>query len=105
MSILRSPGIVGFNLFPRGRRSGIPALVLVFLGFAVPALGQDARGSITGRVTDPQGAVIAGAAVTVNNIETNLSSHTSTNETGYFEVTLLNPGKYTVTVEVTGFKK
>ncbi|MEK7409313.1 MAG: TonB-dependent receptor [Acidobacteriota bacterium] len=66
---------------------------------------QDTRGSITGRVLDPQGAVIPGATVTITNTETNVTSHTATNETGYFEVNLLIPGSYTVTAEAAGFKK
>ena len=74
----------------------------VFLGVAA---AQESRGSITGKVTDPQGAVIPAAAVTVTNIETNAASKTATNETGYFEINLLNPGSYTLSVEAAGFKK
>ncbi len=69
------------------------------------AHAQESRGSITGKVTDPQGAVIPAAAVTATNIETNAASKTATNETGYFEINLLNPGSYTLTVEAAGFKK
>jgi hypothetical protein len=56
-------------------------------------------------VTDPQGAVIPGATVVVTNIETNQASRTATNATGYYEVNLLNPGKYSVAAESPGFKK
>ncbi len=66
---------------------------------------QESRGSITGKVIDPQGAVIPGATIVVTNTETNVSNRTATNQTGYFEVNLLNPGKYMVTVEAPGFKK
>ncbi len=73
--------------------------------FFAAAWGQDPRGAITGTVTDPAGAVIAGAAVAIVNTETQTVIRTSTNETGYFEVGLLNPGVYSIAVEVPGFKR
>ncbi|MBX5496683.1 MAG: carboxypeptidase regulatory-like domain-containing protein, partial [Bryobacteraceae bacterium] len=78
-----------------------------FLALLAPVLSwcQESRGSITGTVTDQQGAVIPGAAIVVTNTETNLVSRTVTNATGYFEVNLLNPGAYSMTVEATGFKR
>ncbi len=69
------------------------------------SLGQEWRGSITGRVIDPQGAVVPGASVLITNIETNTASRTVTNETGYFEINLLNPGRYSIAVEAPGFKR
>ncbi|MFB3825656.1 MAG: carboxypeptidase regulatory-like domain-containing protein [Bryobacteraceae bacterium] len=72
---------------------------------AACASAQESRGSITGRVTDPQGALIPGAAVVITNVETNQVSRTTTNETGYFEVNLLNPGNYSASAEAPGFKK
>ncbi|MEK7407183.1 MAG: TonB-dependent receptor [Acidobacteriota bacterium] len=87
----------------------MPSLTLACVFLLALAAGtaraQEARGSITGKVTDPQGAVIAAAAVSVLNTETNAVSRTATNETGYFEVNLLNPGAYSLTVEAAGFKK
>ena len=82
------------------------AILLVALLFVADrALSQESRGSITGRVVDPQGAIIPGASVVVTNVETNFIHRTATNMTGYFEVNLLNPGKYTVSVEAAGFRK
>ena len=72
---------------------------------SVVSLAQESRGSITGVVIDPQSAVIPGATVVITNTETNVSNRTQTNPVGYFEVNLLNPGMYSVTVEATGFKK
>jgi hypothetical protein len=69
------------------------------------AYSQETRGSITGKIIDPQGAVIPGAQVVVTNIETNTVSRTVSNETGYFETNLLIPGLYSVTAEAAGFKK
>jgi len=73
--------------------------------FAASAcLAQESRGSITGKVVDPQGAVIPGSKVTVTNVETNVSNPVNSNSTGYWEVNFLIPGDYLVTAETVGFK-
>ena len=66
---------------------------------------QDTRGSISGTVTDSQGAAIPGATVIVANTGTGTSTRLTTNSSGYYEAPLLLPGAYSVTVENTGFKK
>ena len=68
-------------------------------------LGQDTRGNIFGYVTDASGSAIAGAAVTIKNVDTNVAEALKTNESGYYEAPLLIIGNYQVTVEATGFKK
>jgi hypothetical protein len=68
------------------------------------ALAQETRGNISGTVRDPQG-VVPGASITITNVDTNISQHLVTNESGYYEAPLLNPGNYSVTVEMTGFRK
>ena len=68
-------------------------------------LAQETRGSITGTVTDPQGAVIAGAAVVVTNTGTGTSARLTTNASGYYEAPLLLPGSYSISVEFAGFKR
>jgi len=65
---------------------------------------QESRGSITGKVLDPAGAVIPGAKVTITDVGTNVSSALTSNSTGYWEVNFLTPGEYSVTVEAAGFK-
>ncbi len=66
---------------------------------------QEARGSISGRVTDPSGAIVPSATVTVTNTATNSARRLTTNDTGYYEANLLEPSSYTVSVEAQGFKK
>lgn len=66
---------------------------------------QESRGAITGRVTDPQGAVVPNAQVIVTNTQTNEARRSVTNETGYYEVNFLEPSTYTVSVEAPGFKR
>ncbi|HYT76103.1 MAG TPA: TonB-dependent receptor [Vicinamibacterales bacterium] len=66
---------------------------------------QDFRGEITGRVSDSSGGRLPGVSVTVTNVATNVATTTTTNSEGDFSVPFLNPGTYTVTVELSGFKK
>ena len=68
------------------------------------AAGQAVYGSILGTVTDPQGAAVAGAKVTITNIGQGTSQETTTNEDGNYSVTHLIPGAYKVKVEATGFQ-
>src|SRR5436190_137588 len=78
-------------------------LALLFLTIGVSASAQEFRGSVTGRVTDPNGAVIPGATVTIKNIGTNGENTVTTNDDGSYTFPLLQPGKYTLTVTSQGF--
>ena len=66
---------------------------------------QVSRGTITGIVTDPSGAVVPNVAITVTNTETGVSNQVTTNSSGVYSVPLLPVGTYRVTAERTGFKK
>jgi len=66
---------------------------------------QDTRGTITGRVTDPSGAVVPGASVNVTNLAMGTKAAFKTNQDGYYSAPLLMPGTYQVEIAVTGFKK
>src|SRR6266478_469087 len=80
---------------------------LVYFSLLVLVLGAAAQvqnGQFTGTVTDPSGAAIANAKVTVTNIGTNLSVTTTSNETGLYTVKELPVGTYRITTEARGFK-
>lgn len=66
--------------------------------------GQGTSGTITGTVTDPSGAVVPGATVSVLNQANGVDFHMTSNNAGVFSVSSLLPGKYTVTVSAKGFK-
>jgi len=66
--------------------------------------GQAGTGTITGTVSDPAGAVIAGAPVEVKNTDTNVAYPTVTTAAGVYSVTQLPVGPYSVTVTAPGFK-
>ena len=82
-------------------RRMIAPLVLVLA--ALPAQAQETRGNINGIVQD-KGGVIPGAVVTVRNTDTGQTLPLVTNGRGYFEALLLNPGTYSVQVELAGYK-
>jgi hypothetical protein len=71
---------------------------------AQPVWGQAVYGSIIGTVTDPQGAAVASAKVTVIDQRKGTSDTTTTNESGNYSVTHLIPDVYAVRVESKGFK-
>jgi len=75
-----------------------------FLSFAA-ASAQDFRAGLTGTVTDPQGAAVAGATVRALNGATRASVEAKTNDAGRYAISFLIPGTYTVEVEAAGFKK
>jgi Carboxypeptidase regulatory-like domain len=81
----------------------VGTLAIFLCGFAT-VFGQEFRGTITGTVTDPQGAIIPGASVTVKNQETNVTNNVTANDEGSFTVPFLTPGKYSVSVTSSGFK-
>jgi len=78
-------------------------LMTAFACFSVS--GQTISGRINGTVTDSSGAVIPGATVTITNIATNAPRTAVTDDSGFYTVTSLPVGTYTVTVERSGFKK
>ncbi len=80
-------------------------LVAIALLAALPMLAQTNRGGISGNVTDPSGAVVPHAAVTIINTGTNETHKLTTNENGSFIQENLDPVMYKVEVSATGFKK
>ena len=80
-------------------------LLVGCLGVALPLFAQKITGTISGVVSDPAGAVISGADVTITNGATGEQRTAKTNDHGEYAVTDLNPGTYTVTVKAPNFKE
>ena len=68
-----------------------------------PAQAQTVTGNITGIVTDPSGAAVAGATVTARNVRTGVQSEATTNGSGVYSIRFLPIGQYEVTVTASGF--
>jgi hypothetical protein len=80
--------------------------VVCLLALPVVSLAQTTTGSIVGTVTDPSGAAVPGATVTVTNEGTGIVViRLTTDPSGNYVATTLLPGRYSITVEATGFKK
>ncbi len=81
----------------------IAAALLLALAAVLSAQGE--RGTITGTVVDPGGAVVGGAAVEAKHVETGTAYNTTTTNTGNYTLGQLAVGDYEITVTVPGFKK
>jgi hypothetical protein len=87
-------------------RKFIYCLVILAFAFVLPDVTQaQTKGSLSGVVTDSAGAVVPGASVTVKNNETNVVRTATTSDNGVFQLSDVDPGTYTVTVENAGFKR
>jgi outer membrane receptor protein involved in Fe transport len=78
--------------------------LLASVGLAGIATAQAVYGTIAGDVTDPSGARISGAKVTILDIDRNVSTVTTTNESGNFRQGFLIVGRYRITVEHPNFR-
>ena len=78
-------------------------IVGVLITLSTVAPGQTSRGTVAGTVTDPNGAVVAGAEVTLTSAATKLSRTTTTNGEGLYRFEAVDPGTYSVGVKATGF--
>src|SRR5215470_6025446 len=82
----------------------VTGFVVVLLACAQLAQAQTATGSVNGNVSDPSGAVVPGAAIKLTNEATQLETLGKTNETGNYVFVGVQPGTYTLKVEMAGFK-
>jgi len=87
------------------QRLHVAGILLCLMVSLAPLDAQTTSGAIVGTVTDPSGAVIGGASITVTNVETGISVKATTDSSGEYVVTPLSVGRYSVTVEATGFKR
>ena len=79
--------------------------LLALFCLASAAFAQSDRGTLTGTITDPQGAVIPSAKITALHGETGAEYGTVSTPTGNYTIAQLPPGGYSLTVDVTGFTR
>jgi hypothetical protein len=80
-------------------------LVTLLFGFSTPVMGQAVNATLLGTVTDSSGAAVANAKVMITETNTGISRSSQTNDSGNYVFPDLPPGTYTVTAELTGFKR
>jgi hypothetical protein len=85
------------------KRLWVRMLSALFVAIATMR-AQEFKGTLLGRITDPSGAVIPNANITVRNEETGVPEHTISNAGGNYTFPFLLPGRYTVRTEAKGFR-
>ena len=94
-------GSFGLAVKRNGSRLAV-LLAAIFVLFAAQALAQEA--TIVGTVTDPSGAAVANAKVTVTNLDTTLVKDLTTNDSGQYAAVDIHIGHYNIKVTTSGFK-
>ena len=80
---------------------------LLFLATGIMTAGLEAQttsATVTGTVTDPNGAALPGATIVIENVQTHLQSKVDTNSSGFYRISGLIPGSYRETITKQGFK-
>ncbi len=87
------------------RRAPVLTALLLLISFTSVLRAQSTNASLTGRVTDPQKALIVDAKVAAISAGTNIRYETTTNGSGEYYLTNLSPNAYHIEIEKSGFKK
>lgn len=87
----------------RSQKTNFLCTLLILLS-PVLLFGQSEKGAIGGVITDPTGARVPGAAVTITNLGSKTAQTFTTNDEGLYEAPFLIPATYSVMVKHTGFK-
>src|SRR5436853_7725113 len=87
----------------RPRTFAIVVVALLILASGGVVWSQTVQGVITGTITDPTGAVVPGATVTITNVGTNISQTTTTGSDGSYRFPLVPPGTYTIEIKAANF--
>lgn len=83
--------------------SALCAFLIVLVCSGIPVFAQGTNGSLTGQVTDPSGAAVAKASVTLTNLNTNYPQTTTTDDSGIYLFKLIPPGSYSLKINDKGF--
>ena len=81
------------------------SFLVVILTLATFSYAQTVTGNVTGVITDPSGAVVSHATVAAHELDTNVSTPTTTNADGVYHIEHLPIGRYEVVVQANGFNK
>jgi hypothetical protein len=98
-------GIVARRVTTMNERKRTRFWLLLFLGFSTCVWPQTGLTSLRGTVTDPSGALLAGAEVALEEPTTGFHATHSTDQSGAYEFPQIPPGKYAITVNKAGFGK
>lgn len=99
------PARAGRGLIKLWQLSMAVLLAAILLGFSAPLMGQAVNATLLGTVTDLSGGVVAGANVTITEMNTGITRSATTNDSGNYEFPNLPPGVYQATVTHAGFRQ
>ncbi|SFR98161.1 Carboxypeptidase regulatory-like domain-containing protein [Granulicella pectinivorans] len=85
------------------RRWALPGLASLLFVCTVPLLAQGTQATLDGQVTDSAGAVLPSAKITIRNVQTGVSTISVSGPDGYYHVSSLDPGQYSITVQQPSF--
>ena len=83
----------------------VTVLAILATLIAAPSFAQRDMGTLLGTVTDPSGAAVPGAAITITEDATGFTDRVESDATGNYSRPLLKPGTYTISAEAEGFKR
>src|SRR5712691_2529038 len=78
--------------------------LLLFVSMVLPMLSQTVTGSLVGHVADVSGGAVVGVKVTATEMTRGTSRETTTNETGNYSISSMEPGVYRVQIAHSGFR-
>src|ERR1700681_2658018 len=81
------------------------AVIALLLAIPVVAAAQVTTATIVGTISDPSGAIVAGAEVTARNVDTGLTRTVTSSDAGTYRLEFLPVSKYVLEVTTAGFKK
>src|SRR4051812_11126789 len=84
-------------------RMTVYVVALIVISTVLVSAQVNSTGTISGRVTDSQGDVLSGAAVTIVEQLTNVETKLTTNNSGFYSAGFLKPGTYSIKISATGF--
>src|SRR5215469_4133666 len=93
------------SLLSAWEKAGPVACLALFTLFSSLSFGQQLTGTLSGTTRDTTGAVVASAKVIMTNQLNGDVRSTISNSAGYFSITAVQPGTYTVSIEAPGFKQ
>jgi hypothetical protein len=82
----------------------LSGLFVLLFAACMTAAAQTTTGAVRGTITDPSGAIVPGAKVTVTNVATGVKTSDTTNQAGEYSIRFLQIGQYKMTVESSGFQ-
>src|SRR5580700_10985828 len=101
----RGVSVACYGLLPVVRRLAMRSFLVVFVGcISLAAQNAVLTGALSGRITDQSGAVVSGASVVVQNLETGVKQSTTTNHSGLYRFPAITPGSYAVTASLKNFR-